>query len=106
MVNTIIINKIENFDSDSLEEEKNKLRQTSPFVIIDYIKSSIEILIDLKIQEKLESLKNPSQSQDHTINDEDEINDYEKLLRKAEGENRTHIKVNINVNRFYRSNIK
>lgn len=72
------------------------MRRASPFVILDYIKSSIEILIELKIQEKIENMKyeNQNNSQDqHSIYDEDGVNEYEKMLRKLEAENRNHIKV-------------
>jgi len=71
-----------------LNEEKEKLRKTNPLTIIDYIKNSIDILIDLKVEEKLEAIKK--------LNLSDEIekqNEYETLLRKLESDIRLHIKV-------------
>ena len=36
---------------EQLEVERNKLTDISPFIIIEYIKSSIEILMNMKIEE-------------------------------------------------------
>ena len=60
-------------------------------LILDYIKSSIEILINMKVQEKLQSVSQPKEIGD--ISDA-EINVYEKELRHLEAEIRSHIKVN------------
>jgi len=46
---------------------------------------------------KLENQNNQNNSQEqHSIYDEDGVNEYEKMLRKLEGENRNHIKVDYN----------
>ena len=58
-------------------------------MIIDYIKASIEILINLKVDEKLKEKENEID----TFNFNYEDNDYEKLLRKLEGDIRQHIQV-------------
>ena len=58
----------------------------NPFVILEYIKNSIDILINLKVEERLESEKNVE------INNTTE-NEYEVLLRKLESDIRIHIKV-------------
>ncbi len=58
--------------------------------VLEYIKNSIDILIDLKVQEKTEFLKKTN------LEDEEEKqNEYESLLRKLEGDIRTHIRVKI-----------
>ena len=77
------------------------MRKTSPFTLIEYIKSSIEILIDLKVQEKLleKILKRQENSSDIP---EEETNEYEKLLRKLEGDIRSYIKVKYKIiNKIY-----
>ena len=80
--------------SDSyLTKEKEALRNLSPFVIIDYIKNSIETLVNIKVEERLESEKNLIET-NKTI--EDHQNSYESLLRKYEADIRGHIKVIIN----------
>lgn len=61
-------------------------------LILDYIKSSVEILINMKVQEKLQSVAQSRSSEE--ISD-CEINVYEKELRHLEAEIRTHIKVTI-----------
>jgi hypothetical protein len=76
----------------------------SPIVIIEYIKNSIDILINLKVEEKLESEKNAnanvnSKANENTNNNnyynskEDNQNEYEVLLRKLESDIRIHIKI-------------
>ena len=50
---------------------------------------------------KLENQNNQNNSQEqHSIYDEDGVNEYEKMLRKLEGENRNHI-----IHQFNYSNI-
>jgi hypothetical protein len=41
-----------------LKEERDQLQDIDPFVIIEYIKSSIEILLSLKLEEQEKELKN------------------------------------------------
>lgn len=47
---------MENFDDANLEEEKKQLQNVDSFVIIEYIKSSIEILLSLKLEEQEKDL--------------------------------------------------
>lgn len=61
---------------------------------MEYINSSIEIFIDMRLQERLENMKKENMNKSYeSIYDEDGVNEYEKMLRKIEGENRNHIKV-------------
>lgn len=71
-----------------LSDEREKLRKTNSLTIIDYIKNSIDILIDLKVEEKLEAIKKLNLS-----GEEEKQNEYETLLRKLESDIRLHIKV-------------
>lgn len=87
----LIITQIENYDTNAQEKEKENLRKASPFTIIEYIKSSIEILIDIKVKEQLQEREN--RINDTYNPDEEEVNEYEKLLRKLESDIRIHIKV-------------
>lgn len=43
--------QIDNYNEDQLKDERDQLKDTDPFVIIEYIKSSIEILLSLKLEE-------------------------------------------------------
>ena len=67
--------------------QREKLKLTNPLIVLDYIKSSIEILVNIKLQEKI--AENPQISTE----DSENINEYEKLLKIAESDNRNHIKV-------------
>ena len=88
------LTQIEHFDENSSEKEKERLKKANPFTIIDYIKSSIRILIDLNVQEKLQGREKETEGNMRSFNfDEDQTNEYEKLLRKLEADIRTYIKV-------------
>ena len=73
--------------------------------MIEYIKSSIEILINLKVEEKINALKENREKSSQSNNkfqssnseDDDDVNEYEKLLRQLESEIRTHIRVNYQI---------
>jgi len=73
--------------------------------LIEYIKSSIEILINLKVEEKINALKENREKSSQSNNkfqssnseDDDDVNEYEKLLRQLESEIRTHIRVNYQI---------
>lgn len=43
--------EIDNFGEDQLSKERSKLRNVEPYTILDYIKTSIEILMNMKIEE-------------------------------------------------------
>jgi hypothetical protein len=73
-----------------LNEEREKLRKTNLLTIIEYIKDSIDILIDLKVEEKLETKKINNLN---SAGEEERQNEYETLLRKLESDIRLHIKV-------------
>lgn len=77
--------------------EKDKLMKSSSIKLLDYIKSSIEILVNIKVQEQLEKNKLKSSLEINLLstNEEENPNDYEKLLRQLESEIRNHIKVTI-----------
>ena len=40
-----------------MKEEREQLQDTDPFIVIEYIKSSIEILLSLKLEEQEKELK-------------------------------------------------
>ena len=67
--------------------------------LLDYIKSSIEILVNIKVEEKMElnKLKFSSENNILSTNEEENTNEYEKLLRQLESEIRNHIKVHFKV---------
>ena len=59
--------------------------------IINYIKISLQIIIELKVKEEVE--KYNKEKEDKNPNNENTAEDYETLLRKEEAEIRQHISV-------------
>ena len=43
--------QIDAYDEDMLGEERERLRDTNSFTILEYIKTSIEILMNMKMEE-------------------------------------------------------
>ena len=92
---------INKMSEDQLEVERNKLTDISPFIIIEYIKSSIEILMNLKLEEHRNEILQEKERMDEENNDsklsevsrEGPPRDYEAMLIKLEGEVRTHIRI-------------
>lgn len=59
--------------------------------IINYIKISLQIIIELKVKEEIE--KYNKEKEDKNLNNQNTAEDYETLLRKEEAEIRQHISV-------------
>jgi hypothetical protein len=93
MINLI---KVENYDDFAKEKEIDKLRQTDPVTIIEYIKTSIDILVNMKVQEKIEENEKKKINLMSTFEFEESSVEYEKLLRKLESDIRSYIKVKYN----------
>jgi hypothetical protein len=49
--------QIDNYNEDKLRDEREQLQDTDALVIIEYVKSSIEILLSLKLEEQEKELK-------------------------------------------------
>ena len=90
--------EIENITKEDIENEKNNLNILSVNDIINYIKTSIEILIELKASEKYEEKIFDDESKKFYKNTEDKNDEnglilYEGMLIKAEKDIRKHIRV-------------
>jgi hypothetical protein len=80
-------------DKEFLEKEKQSLIPMSPKLLIDYIKTNINLLIDIKVNEIItNSNKNPMEFISY-YGSEIPANDYEKLLRRYEGDIRNYIRM-------------
>lgn len=75
-----------------MSEEKEALRNLDSFTLIKYIKTSIDILVDLRVEERVLHKNNISNDIQNT-SIEEEGNIYEPLLRKLESDIRAHIKL-------------
>jgi hypothetical protein len=99
------LDEIKNLSDDLIKQEEKSLDKLSPIDIINYISSSIETLIAIKVEEKYEQkiLEDEEKEKYRNINDlENDPNGlklYEGMLIKAESDIRNHIRVsNIEIN--------
>lgn len=85
-----------------LSKERVKLRDVDAFTILDYIKTSIEILMNMKMEEPqdqkasskgLISDSESARSIRTAQGNEPVPKDYEAMLQKYEAEVRNHIKI-------------
>ena len=72
-----------------MERDRKNLEKIPILEIINYIKISLYIIIQIKVREELE--KNKDNSHKKIILEENTAEDYETLLRKEEAEIRQHI---------------
>ena len=93
-------NDIDNINDNYMKEEKNNLNKLSIMDIINYISNSIEILSELKAQEKYEQkvLEDEKREKYYNYENEEDANGlklYEGMLIKAESDIRNHIRVRL-----------
>lgn len=62
-----------------------------PFVVLDYIRTSVEILLNMKGEE--EEKKKHSKANKDIEAEIEPPKHYEKMLQKLEGDIRTHIRI-------------
>ena len=93
------LSEINNMPEDLILEEKEILNKLPAIELINYISNSIEILSEIKAQEKYEEKVSEDEKKENYINNEDLENDanglklYEGMLIKAESDIRNHIRV-------------
>ena len=71
-------------ESDNYNEIEN-LKKLSLLTLIEYIKSSIDVIVETKLEEELKKYQK--------VDEKYAATQYETLLRKEEGEIREHISV-------------
>ena len=84
---------IKKIDKEYLEQEKTSLLSISPLALIDYIKMHLNILINIKVSEKLSELKSNPLEFISIYGSDIPTNDYETLLRRYEADIRNYIKL-------------
>ena len=104
-------NDIENINDNYMKEEKNNLNKLSIMDIINYISNSIEILSELKAQEKYEQkvLEDEKREKYYNYENEEDANGlklYEGMLIKAESDIRNHIRVRLIYIKFVKFQIE
>ena len=98
--------EIEQLTSEDVDRERQNLKHLSLISIMNYIQNSIDILVDLRANEKYEEKLEKEESKDNYINKEDPkdangLKLYEGMLIKLEGDLRSHIRVIYNFYNFY-----
>ena len=91
-----IKNNVENLE-EFKKSEFEKLKEINLFTLIEYIKESMDIYVNFKIEEVKNSFRFSEFQQKVFENNEDEV--YEKMIKKLEADIRNHIKV-IKINFF------
>ena len=81
--------EITKYNEDILSNERDKLQDIDSFLVLDYIRTSVEILLNMK--EEDESKKSQRTKKDQSLAEPPK--DYEKMLQKLEGDIRTHIRI-------------
>lgn len=76
---------------DDINNERERLSKVSCEDLISYIYNSIDVLVDIKAQEKYEEKLKEKEENEMTENEG--MNVYESLLIKAEKDVRNHIRV-------------
>jgi len=93
------LSEINNMPDELVVEEEQILKKLPVLEIINYISNSIEILSEIKAQEKYEEKILEDEEKEKYINKNDIENDpnglklYEGMLIKAESDIRNHIRV-------------
>lgn len=80
--------EIDDYNEEMLTKEREKLRDTDAFTVLEYVKSSIEILMNMKMDEA-----KPHQDSAASLPAEDLSAEFETQLQKYEAEVRNHIKI-------------
>lgn len=100
------LSEINNMPDELILEEQEILNKLPIMDLINYISNSIEILSEIKAQEKYEEKILEDEKKEKYINNEDLENDanglklYEGMLIKAESDIRNHIRVRIIFNKI------
>ena len=84
----LFIDQIVNISKETFERDRKNLEKISILDIIQYIKESLFIIIQIKVREELAKCK---ENKIQNILDGNCAEDYETLLRKEEAEIRQHI---------------
>jgi len=91
--------EVENYTTEQQEAEEVALQETSPFLIIDYIKSSIDILLNcqmekaMQINEAKKEEARREETNESSYQQDGSPHELEKLTQGLEAEVRLHIRV-------------
>ena len=72
--------QIDTYNEESLAAEREKLRDVDPFTVIEYIKASVEILMNMKMDEQTQTGKKMKKTID------DDLISLQSSSRKMNGD--------------------
>ena len=78
-------NQLDDVGDNSFDEEKKYLEKLSILTLIEYIDSAISLIVNLKIEDEMNKIKN-EKKEEH-----EDLGDQETLLRKEEEDIRMYI---------------
>ena len=82
----ICCGQIDAYNEDVLSEERERLRDTNPFTVLEYIKTSIEILMNMKMEEQQDN-KQESKKQDDKRRNRNTRQSKQRSLRDGDDDN-------------------
>lgn len=92
--------EISEYSEDKLAEEKDLLGDTSIHALINYVKTSIEILMNLKVEDYISlkkqeknAIRNKPLSACSSVMSSEPPIDYEEVIQKFEADIRKHIRI-------------
>jgi len=87
--------EINSYTEAKLDEERNSLKETDPLLLIEYIRASIEILLNMRSEEN--ALIKTKDEEAVSVTSEKSVKEipklYEQQIIKLEEETRSHIRV-------------
>ncbi len=89
-----IMGQIANFTEEKYAEERAKLNDVDLFTVLDYIRSTVEILMNLKSEEAAEPHSvAPGSESGGELGPAEQAKEYELMIQKLEEEARNHVRV-------------
>lgn len=82
----------QSIDSERVDEELLKLKDVKTITLLEYLKSSVEILIHMKIEEKEENVEEILKQRIKELANDGKVDlsqsstEYEKIIQKLEAE--------------------
>ena len=78
--------EIDNYTEEQFKEEKKQMREVDGFTLIDYIKSSIEILMNMKIEDGNDNHQHPHPFVDEDYEEDEEAREERRRRKKEKKE--------------------
>jgi len=82
---------VESYSKGKQEEEEESLKEADPFLIIEYVKSSIDILMNCQMERAVQMAEAKREAENESR--QDCPRDLEQLTQSLEAEVRLHIRV-------------